>query len=128
MLQVFLYKHTRFCQRKTRPQLSFFSRINRSLTIVKERCFSGSHKKPSSCTKHSLLQFVLPQFHKPPLQASNMNTGTNYAYILSIFHVTGRLCNYLSYQFQPLQGTCNFFTGIAQYNKPPFSEMTLLIS
>jgi hypothetical protein len=106
----FMHKHTRFCQRKIRPHLSFFfSRTNRSLTIVKERCFSGTHKKPSSCTKHLLLQLVLPQFQKPLLQASNMNTVTNCAYILSILNVTGRLCNYLSYQFQPLQGTSNFF-------------------
>jgi len=105
-----MHKHTRFCQRKTRPQLSFFSRTNTSLTIVKERCFNGTHKKPSSCTKYLLLQLVLPQFQKPLLQASNMNTVSHKcAYILPILNVTGSSCNYLSYQFQPLQGTCNFF-------------------
>jgi len=49
-----------FVKEKQDLSCHFFSKINRSLTIVKERCFSGTHKKPSSCTKHLLLQSVLP--------------------------------------------------------------------
>ena len=110
MLRVSMCTYTRYCHRKTRPWLSSFSRINRSLTIVKEKCFSGTHKKQSSCTKHLPLQSVLPQFQSPYYkQATWTQLQINKMYILLIFHITGRLRNYLFYQFQPLQGTCNFF-------------------